>query len=359
MYAPNPISPSPQLCQQLGFDAQARQDRLHLLGLGDTDVPILLKVQELAIQPHCLTILQKFYDFLLRFPEMRNFLGSEAKIQRLKTMQTEYLSSFGLQFADAAYFEYRLRIGIAHERIGMPLHLYLAAYRTLQELIQDALPPAIRQQPQDYSQCVNSISKVVMLDISLAIDTYTRSRTEVMSESLQALAHERDTLTNQLMRDTLTGTLSRRFILEALNKQLAQLARQSQRQLSIALLDLDHFKVVNDTFGHLVGDKVLYEFCRVVSSRVREQDYFGRFGGEEFLLILTETPASEAFTVLNRIREATQQQIFTHDGKHIPLTVSIGYTTARPDEKVDDLIERADSALYHAKKSGRNQVSSL
>jgi diguanylate cyclase (GGDEF)-like protein len=181
----------------------------------------------------------------------------------------------------------------------------------------------------------------------------------MMTESLQALAQERDTLNTQLMRDTLTGILSRRFILEALNKQLAQLARQPQRQISIALLDLDHFKQVNDSFGHLVGDKVLYQFCRVVSSRVREQDYFGRFGGEEFLLILTETPANEAFSVLNRIREATQQQIFTHDGQHIPLTVSIGYTTARPDEKVDDLIERADNALYQAKESGRNQVNSL
>ena len=359
MYEPNPLYPSPQLCQQLGFDVQARQDRLHLLGLGDADVPILLKVQKLAIQPQCQSILERFYDFLLGFPEMRNFLGSEAKIQRLKTMQTEYLASFGMQFDDVAYFEYRLRIGIAHERIGMPLHLYLAAYRMLQSLIQDALPLAIRQQPKVYADCMHSICKAMMLDITLVIDAYTRTRVEMMTESLQALAQERDTLNTQLMRDTLTGILSRRFVLEALNKQLAQLARQPQRQISIALLDLDHFKQVNDSFGHLVGDKVLYQFCRVVSSRVREQDYFGRFGGEEFLLILTETPANEAFSVLNRIREATQQQIFTHDGQHIPLTVSIGYTTARPDEKVDDLIERADNALYQAKESGRNQVNSL
>lgn len=142
------------------------------------------------------------------------------------------------------------------------------------------------------------------------------------------------------MRDSLTGVLSRRFVLEALNKQLAQLARQPQRQLSLALLDLDHFKQVNESFGHLVGDNVLYEISRVVTSRVREQDYFGRFGGEEFLLILTDIPSDEALTVLNRICEATRLQVLTHDGKHIPMSVSIGFTTAQPNEKVDDLIER-------------------
>jgi diguanylate cyclase (GGDEF)-like protein len=359
MYKPDSSFALPHLCQQLGFDTQTRQDRLALMDLGNADIPLLLEVQQKAIQPKCQHILDNFSDFLHSFPETRSFLGSPEHIQRLKTMQTEYLSRFGLQFQDVSYFEYRLRIGIAHERISMPLHLYLAAYRKMLALIEAALPANIRRQSQLYAQTVDSISKIVMLDISLAIDAYTRSRVEFMSESLQALVHERDSLTTQLMRDTLTGTLSRRFILETLNKQLAQLSRQPERQLSIALMDLDHFKLVNDTYGHLVGDKVLYEFCRVVSSRVREQDYFGRFGGEEFLLILTGIPAAEAITVLNRIREATQLQVFTHDGKHIPLTVSIGFTAVRPDEKVDDLIERADTALYQAKNAGRNQVVSL
>lgn len=359
MVTPTPTSAEPQLCLQLGFDAPARQQRLALLELGSADTAILHTVQQEAIRPQCNSIMDAFYDFLLSYAEMRRFLTSHDVIRRLKTTQQEYLHSFGLQPHECNYFEYRLRIGIAHERIGMPLHLYLAAYRKLETLIQDSLPPKIRAQPDLYSQCLHSISKVVMLDMSLAIDTYTRSRVEVMTESLQALSQERDILNNQLMRDTLTGTLSRRFILEALNKQLAQLARQPDRHVCIALMDLDYFKRVNDEYGHLVGDKVLYEFSRVVSSRIREQDYFGRFGGEEFLLVMTEIPMDEAFTVLDRIRDATQQQSFTHEGKRIPLTVSIGFTLAVADEKVDDLIERADSALYQAKRSGRNQVAKL
>lgn len=359
MYKPYTIQPTPHLCQKLGFDAQTRQDRLALMELEDADISPLQRVQTEAIQPHRQQLLDEFYDFLQRFAEMRSFLGSPDHIQRLKTMQLEYLNSFGVNFFDVAYFEYRLRIGIAHERIGLPIHLYLAAYRTLQSLILAALPPRIRQDIQHYIQYQKSINKIIMLDTSLAIDAYTRNRLELMNESLHALTRERDILNTQLMRDTLTGALSRRFILETLNKQLAQLSRQPRRRLSIALLDIDHFKVVNDTYGHLVGDKVLYEFSRVVSSRVREQDYFGRFGGEEFLLILTELDPGKAIVVLNRIREAIQLQVFTYAGQHIPLTVSIGFTPAQPDEKVDDLIERADNALYQAKQTGRNQVISL
>jgi len=359
MYTPDTLLPDAHLCQQFGFDHQARQERLALMQLGEEDVSILRQVQQQVIQPHSLQILDGFYEFLLRFSEMQSFLGSDDHIRRLKATQLEYLQSFGLQFQDVAYFEYRLRIGIAHERIGLPLHLYLAAYRCLQSLILDAIPAAIRQHPARFTQYMHSISKIVMLDCSLAVDAYTRTRVEYMNSTLEALTHERDMLSTELMHDTLTATLSRRFILETLSKQLAQLSRQPERHLSIALMDLDHFKLVNDTYGHLVGDKVLYEFSRVVSSRVREQDYFGRFGGEEFLLILIEIAPEEALAVLNRIREATQLQIFTYNGKHIPLTVSIGFTPAHPDEKVDDLIERADAALYQAKQAGRNQVISI
>ncbi len=327
--------------------------------LGEDDIPILRQVQQQAIQPHSQRILDGFYEFLHSFSEMQSFLGSEDHIRRLKATQLEYLQSFGLQFQDVTYFEYRLRIGIAHERISLPLHLYLAAYRCLQALILDSLPAAMRQHAASFTQYINSISKIVMLDCSLAVDAYTRTRVEYMNSSMEALEQERDLLNTELMHDTLTGTLSRRFILETLNKQLAHLSRQHERHLSIALMDLDHFKRVNDTFGHLVGDKVLYEFSRVVSTRVREQDYFGRFGGEEFLLILTGIAPGEALSVLERIREATQLQIFTTNGKHIPLTVSIGFTPAHPDEKVDDLIERADGALYQAKQAGRNQVVSI
>lgn len=323
--------------------------------LGDSDSAILEEVQHLAIRPNVEQIMDGFYDFLLGFPVMQAFLGNEERLLRLKSSQQEYLNSFGIAFDTLGYFEYRLRVGVAHERIGLPMDLYLAAYRKLEELIVACIPTQ-RLLPRTLSEYVRPIRKIVQLDISLAIDAYNNRRNDLLSSSLEAVERERDDLHSQLMHDTLTGALSRRFILENLNKQLAQLSRQPGRHLSIALMDLDHFKTVNDNFGHLVGDKVLYEFSRVVCHRVREQDYFGRFGGEEFLLILVGIDLEEAESVLDRIREATQQQVFSYNGEDIPLTVSIGCTQAHPNEKIDDLIERADSALYQAKQIGRNRV---
>lgn len=348
--------PLAHLCQQFGFDARARQRRLTFMGLTNEDVPILNNILSIAIQPQVEAILAQFYNYLLGFDELQPFLGGPDQIQRLKTTQQEYLLSFGVQFTEMIYFEYRLRIGIAHERVGLPLHMYLSAYRYLHSLILTALPPAIRDTPQEFSRYYESACKIMMLDVSLVIDAYTRVQTDLSSASLLALTNERDQLTNQLMHDSLTGALSRRFILEALNKQLAQLSRQHSRQLGLALLDLDHFKLVNDTYGHLVGDKVLREFSHVVSQRVREQDYFGRFGGEEFLVVLPDIPEKEALTVLERMRKATEMHAFNQGGQPVSLTLSMGFAMAHPDEKVDDLIDRADAALYQAKSMGRNQI---
>lgn len=348
----------PHLCQQFGFTTQEREKRLLLMNLGEPDIAPLQYLQHKVIQPMATSIMDRFYQYLLGFDHLRLYLGNQEHIDRLKNTQLEYLLSFGLDFHDAIYFEYRLRIGIAHERIGLPLHMYLAAYRHLQTVIYSSIPAGIRNDSAEFTRYLESLQKIVMLDISLAIDAYTRSRANLISASLQAVAQERDRLTNQLMYDSLTKTLSRRFILETLSKQLALLSRKPDHHFVVALLDLDNFKQVNDNYGHLAGDKVLYDFCDVVNNRVRKQDYFGRFGGEEFLLILTEIPTDEAFAVLNRIREATQLQNFTYDDLHIPLTTSIGFTAAKTDDKVDDLIERADNALYQAKSTGRNQVVS-
>lgn len=154
------------------------------------------------------------------------------------------------------------------------------------------------------------------------------------------------------MRDSLTGAVQRRVLLEACEQELAR-CRRHGRSMALLMMDIDHFKTINDTHGHQTGDHVLVNFVDRVSALLRRPDLLARFGGEEFVLQLPETTLEEAVAVAERIRQAVA---VSQEGLP-PLTVSIGVTTNRPDEeRVESLLARADRALYKAKLEGRNRV---
>lgn len=155
-------------------------------------------------------------------------------------------------------------------------------------------------------------------------------------------------------RDALLGCFNRRYIVAALEQQ-KRLADESGAALCLAVVDLDHFKRINDETGHLSGDEVLRMFTRIAQNNIREGDIFGRYGGEEFLLILPETSLLAALNVAERIRE--QVEHFDWDEKfRNRVTVSVGLTQYLPGESVLDLFSRTDTAMYLAKQGGRNQV---
>lgn len=123
------------------------------------------------------------------------------------------------------------------------------------------------------------------------------------------------------------------------------------------MLDIDYFKKINDTYGHVVGDEVLKILAEVILNNLRKTDYLGRFGGEEFIAILPETDRAIALEVAERLRVAIAQIIFPNETDVIQITVSIGIATYHPsDEEFKSLLERADNALYAAKNQGRNCV---
>lgn len=160
-------------------------------------------------------------------------------------------------------------------------------------------------------------------------------------------------------RDSLTGKLNRRSILERLEQALDQRRdRREQPSLFVLLLDLDHFKRINDTHGHAVGDQALCQFVETVERQRRGDDHFGRLGGEEFLLILEGVDLAEARQAAERVRLAVERtNIELVEGLTTQLTVSIGIAQMQPgDRRPSDLLERADRALYKAKDLGRNQV---
>ncbi|MGB1222439.1 MAG: GGDEF domain-containing protein, partial [Alcanivoracaceae bacterium] len=160
---------------------------------------------------------------------------------------------------------------------------------------------------------------------------------------------------DQSVRDPLTGLFNRRHIMDILSQQQA-LADSGDYHFSLCYLDLDHFKNINDTYGHGVGDEVLRRFARLVHDSLREADYTGRLGGEEFVLVLSQTELGEAAYVCERLRASLEKTGFHDLNEALDVTVSVGVAQYRPGERIDETLARADTCLYRAKESGRNRV---
>jgi diguanylate cyclase (GGDEF)-like protein len=156
--------------------------------------------------------------------------------------------------------------------------------------------------------------------------------------------------------DPLTGTYNREFLLQRLPQEI-EAAIECERALSIAMIDVDHFKSVNDHYGHGIGDVVLSEVARRLRGAIRAGDVLVRYGGEEFLTVLPKADAGRAWEVGERMRQRVSERAFeVGDGLALLLRVSVGVAQWRAGEKMPSLIHRADAALYSAKDRGRNRV---
>ncbi|MDL2237397.1 GGDEF domain-containing protein [Christensenellaceae bacterium OttesenSCG-928-K19] len=155
-------------------------------------------------------------------------------------------------------------------------------------------------------------------------------------------------------RDPLTGTYNRRFLSNFLEVKL-QPEIQPPKDLCVMALDIDHFKQINDTWGHGFGDEALVRFTTAIQDNLRKDDILARLGGEEFIVVLNQIEFPKAKEIAERIRKAVSEITF-HNGAR--MTVSIGLVQAEPGEGEDDVLKRADKCLYHAKNAGRNRVVS-
>ena len=157
--------------------------------------------------------------------------------------------------------------------------------------------------------------------------------------------------------DGLTGVHNKRYFLEFLDRELASAARH-KTPLSLIMVDIDHFKKINDTHGHLAGDAALKELCQRLKPRIRTTDLLARYGGEEFAVVLPATDRVGALQVAEVLRAIVEGAPFTHEGIAIPATISLGVAEVDLANvgKADELIKRADGNLYEAKRSGRNRA---
>jgi diguanylate cyclase len=187
------------------------------------------------------------------------------------------------------------------------------------------------------------------------LSVYAAGMRARLAESRRRLAESMAQIQELVSHDELTKTLNRRALMARLEQERARAERTGQG-FSVALLDLDRFKLVNDTHGHAAGDAVLVQFARTVHDTMRETDVFGRYGGEEFMMILTTTAPEAAQDALERIRAAVHAHDWSAIAPGLAVTVSAGVTGWRRGENTTQTLHRADGALYEAKHAGRDQV---
>lgn len=155
--------------------------------------------------------------------------------------------------------------------------------------------------------------------------------------------------------DGLTQIHNKRYLQEALERDVMR-ARRHDRDLCALMFDIDHFKGINDRYGHLAGDHVLRELARIIQERTRKDEVFARYGGEEFAIILPETDLDGARLLAETLRERVAEHQFVFQGEEILVTISMGAAALEPDMVSTDLIKAADEKLYEAKRGGRNRV---
>jgi len=340
------MEPHP-LCRRFGFDDPERRRRhLSLVGLGPGDEADARRLNERVLAPQAEAIVARFQPRLAEHPAYEEVMRRGGDPARLRAAHAQYLRELGLDYASADYFERRLRMGVVHADRGVPPDVYLAAYGLLQALVAEAMPPGL--DPAERERLVRVFTKLCFLDASLVIEAYVSSE---LGELTKLVMAERE----RARTDALTGLLNRGAVLEALEEALGQAAIE-RVPVSVVMVDLDGFKAVNDTWGHLVGDEVLREVVDRVRSAVRGFDLVGRYGGEEFLVVLRATPLEVARRIAERIRSRIESGPFTAGGHRITLTASAGVAEAAEGEEAEPLLARADQALYAAKRAGRNRV---
>jgi diguanylate cyclase len=181
------------------------------------------------------------------------------------------------------------------------------------------------------------------------------SKASELSERVHTLESELRRLSDEVSTDPLTQIANRRGLMQAFEAEQSRMARGGG-ELAIGLLDIDNFKRLNDELGHNAGDQALKALAHVVSQALRPTDHVARFGGEEFVVLLPQTPVDDGQQILTRLQRSLSGGLFEHEGKKILVTFSAGVTCYRPAERIEEALERADQALYEAKRTGKNRT---
>jgi diguanylate cyclase len=327
--------------------AELRSGLLHLLQL------LIENVGELVVDDHWLngqiTVLRdivsqplsiraiddaehRLKDVIFKQSQLKHSLN-EAR-EALKNMLAGFVDHLA-EFADSTS-DYHDKIEVCAEKISKADDI---------TQLEDVLAEVMRE------------TRIIQINAQRSRDDLRTSklRVEEADKRINELQDELDKASNLVRHDQLTGTLNRRGLEEAFEKEAAR-AQRRQSALCVALLDIDNFKKLNDSLGHDAGDAALIHLTTVIKETMRPQDTVARFGGEEFIILLPDTPIKESEKALTRLQRELTKRFFLHNNEKQLITFSAGVTDLRADDTQITVIKRADEAMYSAKQTGKNRV---
>jgi len=345
------------LLEQMHINEFEIDQRKNLFYLTKEDVEALTSAKEL-LTVHIDEIVNQFYDQQTSIPEIALIIGDADTLERLKVAQHKYLLDLVSGHYDVAYVNDRLRIGLVHKRIGVDPKLYLSGIYTLKSILFEVLSTNIAES-KEREPLLDALEKLLLFDISLVFDTYIRSllseieiakeKSDQYSHILEEKVKERTQQLEKLSRtDPLTGLLNVRQLTETLTATLLAAKRRSE-PVSMVFIDINDFKLINDTHGHQRGDEIL---CIVSDSLVhvsRQEDSCFRYGGDEFCVILpncSEELAKEIYT--KRLMDEINKSAYD-----ISLSIGVVQTGPREFLEPDALIHKADHLMYAEKKKSK------
>lgn len=333
--------------------------RMELLSLGKEELNLLYS-HKMIIDDNIDTIVNEFYERQTKIDEISLLIGDAETLRRLKLAQRKYIIDLFSGNYDSEYVNNRLRIGMVHKRIGVEPMLYLSGVKTLKDVITKTLKKTITKK-EVLEQTLNALEKLLYFDITLIFDTYidclvgeienAKNRTEIYAQGLEEKVAERTKqLQEEAQTDPLTNLYNQRAMQVFLRRDLA-ISKRRQVKLSLVYFDVDKFKEINDTYGHVKGDEVLKSIGQTALNSIRDTDIACRYGGDEFCIILAECTSYEAKIMCEKmIKEFTN--------KYPDFSISIGIAETGIDEYLDgdELIKQADKNMYRAKKEIGSQI---
>jgi diguanylate cyclase (GGDEF)-like protein len=347
------------LLEQMKISDVEISRRMELLNLSKEELNLLF-IHKITIEDNIDEIVDDFYERQTNVDEISLLIGDSDTLMRLRTAQRKYVMDLFSGVYDIEYVNNRLRIGMVHKRIGVEPKLYLSAVRTLKDVLIKTLIKNIRKR-ETLEPTLDALDKLLYFDTTLVFDTYidclvreiesAKNRVEVYAKSLEEKVAERTKqLEEQAQLDPLTNLYNQRAMQEFLRRDLAA-AKRRQVKLSLVYFDIDKFKDINDTHGHIKGDEVLKNTGLAMLNNVRDTDVPCRYGGDEFCIILPDCEADKAKVVCEKI-------IKEFGSRYPEYSLSIGIAETGLDEFIDsdELIKKADKNMYLAKKESGFQI---